>query len=461
MGFSKAYLARGEQGSNLLTLHQMTQAARVVVLAAGQGKRMNSALPKVLHKVCGRPMIGWVLETALEIEPERVIVVVGCGREEVQAAVSAEFPDAPISFVVQEEQLGTAHAVECAAAELEGFDGTVVVMCGDMPLLRSEGLSALLESRGESGDMSMLTTYASDPTGYGRIVRGEDDRFERIVEERDASDDERVIPEINLAVYAFGAADLLSCLERVDGQNAQGERYLTDIAGMYVADGRSVAVVEIEDAEEGAGVNSLADLAEVRWGVQLRVLESHLNNGVEIEDPATTYIDHGAEIGAGTVIFPCTVIRSGVRVGADCEVGPFTHLREGTVMEDGAQVGNFTECKKSTIGEGSKAKHLSYLGDTVVGKGANIGAGTIFANYDGEAKHQTVVGDGAFVGSGTTIVAPNQIGKGATTGAGAVVTRSARVGDGEVWVGVPARRLEKTQSQEGGDESPEEGSTEE
>ena len=422
---------------------------------------MRSALPKVLHPVCGRPMIGWVLEAALELEPERVIVVVGHGREEVQAAISAEFPEAPISFVVQEEQLGTGHAVECAAEELEGFEGSVVVLCGDTPLLRSEGLRALIEARGENGDMSMLTIYASDPTGYGRIVRGEDDRFERIVEERDASDEERSIPEINLAVYAFGASDLLSYLGRVESQNDQGERYLTDVAGMYVEDGRSVGTVELEDAEEGVGVNSLADLAEVRWGVQLRVLQMHLNNGVEIEDPATTYIDHGAEIGAGTVVFPCTVIRGGVRVGEGCEVGPFTHLREGTVLKDGAQVGNFTECKKSTLGEGTKAKHLSYLGDTVVGKGANIGAGTIFANYDGKAKHQTIVGDGAFIGSGTTVVAPNEIGAGATTGAGAVVTRSARIGDGEVWVGVPARQLENARSHEDGDESPAEGTTEE
>jgi len=397
---------------------------------------MHSALPKVLHPVCGRPMIGWVLETALELDPER-------------------------AFVVQEEQLGTGHAVECAAAELEGFDGPVVVLYGDMPLLRPEGLTALLEARGESGDMSMLSTYSGDPTGYGRIIRDEGQNFERIVEEGDASAEERRIPEINLGVYAFGGTDLLSYLGRVESQNAQGENYLTDVPGLYAAEGRSVRIVELEDAEEGAGVNSLADLAEVRWGVQLRVLEAHLGNGVQIEDPATTYIDHGAEIGEGTVIFPCTVIRGGVRVGAGCEVGPFTHLREGTVLEDGAQVGNFTECKKSTIGEGSKAKHLSYLGDTVVGKGVNIGAGTIFANYDGKAKHQTIVGDGAFVGSGTIVVAPNEIGAGSTTGAGAVVTRSAKVGDDEVWIGVPARQLENAHSHEGGDENPVEGTTEE
>jgi bifunctional UDP-N-acetylglucosamine pyrophosphorylase/glucosamine-1-phosphate N-acetyltransferase len=406
-------------------------------------------------------MIGWVLETALELDPERVIIVVGHGREEVEAAVRAEFPEAPITFVVQAEQLGTGHAVECAAEELEGFDGPVVVLCGDTPLLRSEGLKGLLDVRESSGDVSMLTAYVSDPTGYGRIVRGEEDDFERIVEERDATEDERRISEINLGVYAFGAGDLMSYLGRVESQNAQGERYLTDVLGMYAADGREVEIVELEDAEEAAGVNSLSDLAEVRWGVQLRVLEGHLNNGVQIEDPATTYIDHGAQIGAGTVIFPCTVIRAGVRVGAGCEVGPFTHLRVGTVLKDGAQVGNFTECKKSTIGEGSKAKHLSYLGDTVIGKGVNIGAGTIFANYDGVAKHQTIVGDGAFVGSGTTVVAPNEIGAGATTGAGAVVTRSARVGDGEVWVGVPARQLKNASSQEDGGESPKEGTKEE
>lgn len=422
---------------------------------------MRSALPKVLHPICGRAMIGWVVETALELEPERVIVVVGHGREEVEASVRAEFPDAPIVFVVQEEQLGTGHAVECAAAELEGFDGPVVVLCGDMPLLRSEGLAALLDAQAETGDMAVLTGFVRDPTGYGRIVRAEEGEFERIVEERDASAEERLIPEINTAVYAFGGGDLMGYLGRVGDQNAQGERYLTDVPGLYAAEGREVAIVELDDADEGLGVNSLADLAEVRWGVQLRVLEAHLGRGVKIEDPATTYIDHGVEIGAGTVVFPCTVIRVGVRVGAGCEVGPFTHLREGTVLEDGAQVGNFTECKNSTIGEGSKAKHLSYLGDTLVGKGVNIGAGTIFANYDGTHKHQTVVGDGAFIGSGTTIVAPNTIGAGAITGAGAVVTRSARVADGEVWVGVPARALEKTHTEETGSASSAEVTTEE
>ena len=439
----------------------MAQAARVVVLAAGQGKRMHSALPKVLPPICGRPMIGWVLETALALDPERVIVVVGHGREEVEAHVRAEFPDAPIGFVVQEEQLGTGHAVECASAELEGFDGPVLVLCGDTPLLKHEGLQALLAARESRDAVSMLSAYVPDPTGYGRIVRDEEDAFARIVEERDASSDERRIAEINLGVYAFGAADLLAYLARVGDQNAQGERYLTDVLGMYTEEGRVVEVVELEDAEEAAGVNSLADLAEVRWGVQLRVLEQHLANGVHIEDPATTYIDHGVEIGPGSVIFPCTVIRKGVSVGADCEVGPFTHLRVGTTLEDGAQVGNFTECKKSTVGRGSKAKHLSYLGDTVIGEGANIGAGTIFANYDGVNKHRTVVGDGAFVGSGTTVVAPNEIGAGATTGAGAVVTRSAGVGDGEVWVGVPARKIGGASPQEEGGEAPKEGTTEE
>jgi bifunctional UDP-N-acetylglucosamine pyrophosphorylase/glucosamine-1-phosphate N-acetyltransferase len=431
----------------------MTQAVRVVVLAAGQGKRMHSALPKVLHPVCGRPMLGWVLEAALELEPERVIVVVGHGRDEVQAAALKEFPEAPISFVVQEEQLGTGHAVECAAEELKGFEGAVVVLCGDMPLLRTESLAALLEAR-SAEDMAMLTSFTDSPTGYGRIVRGEEGELLRIVEERDASAEERLIPEINSGVYAFGCAELLTYLGRVESQNDQGERYLTDVPGMYAAEGRGVELVELLDADEGAGVNSLADLAEVRWGVQLRILEQHLSSGVHIEDPATTYIDHGVEIGSGTAILPCTVLRGGVRVGSNCEVGPFTHLREGTVLEDGAQVGNFTECKKSTIGAGSKAKHLSYLGDAVIGKGVNIGAGTIFANYDGVAKHKTLVGDGAFVGSGTTIVAPNEIGAGATTGAGAVVTRSAKIGDGEVWIGVPARKLESGNTQGNGGESP-------
>jgi bifunctional UDP-N-acetylglucosamine pyrophosphorylase/glucosamine-1-phosphate N-acetyltransferase len=232
-------------------------------------------------------------------------------------------------------------------------------------------------------------------------------------------------------------------LAALRNDNKQREFYITDLAGIARQAGRPVAPVILDDADEAAGVNSLAQLAEARWAVQMRILERHLANGVQIEDPATTYIDHGVEIGAGAEILPCTVIRAGVRIAAGAHVGPFVHLREGTVLEEGAKVGNFTEVKKSTIGPGAKANHLSYIGDATIGAKANIGAGTIFANYDGKLKHKSTVGAGAFVGSGSIIVAPNDVPARATTGAGAVLTRSARMGEGETWVGLPARKLER------------------
>ena len=293
----------------------------------------------------------------------------------------------------------------------------------------------------------MLTSCPDDPRGFGRVVRDEQgSTVRRIVEDKDATPEERSIPEVNLGVYAFDGAALLELLPRLQSNNRQGELYLTDVVGMLVEAAKPVHAIELESVEEGIGVNSLADLAEARWVLQERILQAHLDNGVYIEDPASTYIDHGVEIGEGTKILPCTVIRGGVKIGKGCEVGPFTQLRPGTVLEDGAEVGNFTECKNARLGRHSKAKHLAYLGDAVIGAETNIGAGTIFANYDGRHKHTTHVGDKAFIGSGTVIVAPNTIADNATTGAGAVVTHDAGIGKGEVWVGVPARPLRKTEA---------------
>ena len=426
----------------------MTQAGTVVILAAGQGTRMKSALPKVLHELCGKPMLGWVIDQALTLEPAKIVVVVGHGAEAVRAAVEDGPAAGRLAFVVQEPQNGTGHALQCAASEIDPAAGPVVVLYGDMPVLGPWSLAALMEAQQEAGAeaMAMLTAWPDDPSGLGRIVRTDDGAFQAIVEHKDASAEERAIGEVNLGVYAFPAAALLACLPRLDNANSQGEYYLTDVPGMFVAEGRPVAVVELEDPEEALGVNTLMQLAEARWALQVRILERHLAAGVRIEDPATTYIDAGVEIGRGTRVLPCTVIRAGVTVGEDCEVGPFTHLRSGTVLRDGAEVGNFTESKNTTLGRRTKAKHLSYLGDADVGDGCNIGAGTIFANYDGLAKHRTRVGDGAFIGSGTTIVAPNEIGAGATTGANSVVTRAARVGENEVWAGVPARHLAGAES---------------
>jgi bifunctional UDP-N-acetylglucosamine pyrophosphorylase / glucosamine-1-phosphate N-acetyltransferase len=422
----------------------MSRAGTVVILAAGQGTRMKSALPKVLHPLCGKPMISWVVDLALTLDPERILVVVGHEGDAVEEVVKAGAGAERIACVTQEPQNGTGHALQVCTEALGDDPGTVVVLYGDMPVLAPETLAALCDaSEGAGADgMALMTAFPDSPRAFGRILRDGTGRFEGIVEEKDATPHERAIPEVNIGVYAFPGRLLLEYLPKLESDNAQGEYYLTDIPVLMARDHREVATVEVEDSDETIGVNTITHLAEARWALQMRILEEHMLAGVRIEDPGSVTIDVDVEIGVGTEILPCTVIRSGVKIGAGCEVGPFTHLRVGTVLKDGAEVGNFTECKKSTLGEGTKAKHLSYIGDARIGAGANIGAGTIFANYDGLEKHQTVVGDRAFVGSGTTIVAPNQIGEDATTGAGSVITRKAKVGPGEVWAGIPAKRLE-------------------
>jgi bifunctional UDP-N-acetylglucosamine pyrophosphorylase/glucosamine-1-phosphate N-acetyltransferase len=427
----------------------------VVVLAAGKGTRMKSERPKVLHQLCGRSMLGWVLEAVLGLEPERIVLVVGHGAADVERAARAELAavgrEGCLHVVLQEPQLGTGHALQVAAPAL-GDAPRVVVTYGDMPLLRPESLTALVAAQVARGPeaTALLTALVDDPFGYGRVVRDEQGGFERIVEQKDATSEERLIDEVNLGVYCFARGPLGDMtqgdLAALRNDNSQKEFYITDLAGIARKAGRPVAPVVLDDVEEAAGVNSLAQLAEARWVVQLRILERHLANGVQIEDPSTTYIDHGVEIGVGAEILPCTVIRAGVRIAAGAHVGPFVHLREGTVLMEGSKVGNFTEVKKSTLGPGAKANHLSYIGDATIGAKANIGAGTIFANYDGKAKHKSSVGAGAFVGSGSIIVAPNTVPAGATTGAGAVLTRSARMGEGETWVGLPARKLERRSS---------------
>jgi len=421
----------------------------VVILAAGLGTRMKSPRPKVLQPLCGRPMIAWVVDQALGLEPERIVVVAGHGADDLEQALVESGQRDKVEIVIQEPQLGTGHAVQVAAPALFGGaePSTVVVLYGDMPCLDVESLRELLQAKDdlEPGASTMLTACPDDPRGFGRVLFSDrdNDRVRGIVEEKDASPEELAIDEVNLGVYAFDGPGLKDALPRLSNDNAQGELYLTDVVAMLVEKGAPVVAVELDDEGEAIGVNNLAHLAEARWVLQMRILEEHLINGVFIEDPASAWIDHGVTIGQGTRILPSTVIRSGVVIGKDCEVGPFTHLRVGTVLEEAAEVGNFTECKQSIVGAHSKAKHLSYLGDARIGARTNIGAGTIFANYDGKEKHVTVVGDGAFIGSGTIVVAPNTIGAGATTGAGAVITRGSEVEPNSVWVGVPARPLRK------------------
>lgn len=419
----------------------------MAILAAGQGTRMRSPLPKVLHPICGRSMLGWVLDAAQAVEPRRVVVVVSDqNREALEAEARAEWSGDPgaLEFVVQSPQLGTGHAVQVCSGAFADLDEdeAVLVLYGDMPALTPESLRELLEARPKGG-AAMLTAILDDPTGYGRILRDERGSVLGIVEQKDASEQQRAIRETNVGVYALSGGDLPARLDRLTNDNAQGEYYLTDLVADYVSDGVPVVPLALDDVREAAGVNTLSQLSAARSTCQERILLEHLAAGVFIEDPETTYVDVGVELGRGTRILPCTVIRRGVRVGEECEVGPFTHLRVGSVLEDRAEVGNFTETKKARLGSGTKAKHLSYLGDVSIGAGANIGAGTIVANYDGTHKHPTEIGDRAFIGSGSVLIAPTQVGEGALTGGGAVVTRGSVIPPGAVWVGVPARPLPK------------------
>ncbi|MEZ5964483.1 MAG: NTP transferase domain-containing protein [Planctomycetota bacterium] len=414
----------------------MSRPLAVVVLAAGLGKRTKVAVPKVLLPLCGRTLLDTVLDSVHELAPDRTVVVLHHHKAAVEKAI-AHRPG--LTVVDQGEPRGTGHAVQVAMETLVDFEGDIMVVYGDCPLVTTPTLGALRAARGEAG-ASLLTALPDDPSGLGRILRDVTGNIVGIREERDCSPEELDIDEINAGFYCFDSRHLAQALVGLSDDNAQGELYLTDTVAALV-EGPGVTTHTVDDAEEILGVNSLRDLAVARDVMQERILLAHLANGVIIEDPATTYIEHGVHIGHDTRVLPCTVIRTGCVVGVGCEVGPFAHLRAGARLEDGAEIGNFVEIKKSTIGRGTKAKHLSYIGDATVGAHANIGCGTITANYDGKHKHHTKIDDGAFIGSGTVLVAPSVVGKNAVTGAGAVVTRGSEVAPGEVWVGVPAKRL--------------------
>ena len=420
----------------------MSRPLAVICLAAGMGKRTKVSLPKVLLPVCGRTLAESALVAAAELQPERTVVVLHNQKDKVQAsleqALAGRFAD--LSFVDQGAPQGTGHAVQVGMEPLADFDGDVIVIYGDCPLMTAETLAELRDLRGDAA-CSALTACPDDPTGLGRILRDGDGRFVGIREQKDCSPEEAAIDEINCGFYCFDAARLRPALAALQPNNAQGEYYLTDVIADFVAQGETLPTLEADDLAEVQGVNSLADLAIVQSIMQERILLEHLGNGVLIVDPAATWIDAGVEIGRDTTLLPGTVIGRGCKVGQGCEVGPFTHLRGGTVLEDGAALGNFVEAKNAHVGPGAKAKHLAYLGDATVGAGANVGCGTITANYDGVHKHRTEIGAGAFVGSGTVLCAPAKVGDDAMTAAGAVVRPGTEIGPRELWVGVPARHL--------------------
>ncbi|MEW6746502.1 MAG: NTP transferase domain-containing protein [Planctomycetota bacterium] len=424
-----------------------TRPLAVAVLAAGHGKRLGSDRPKVLTPVLGRPSVSYVLRVARALEPQRIAVVIGRGGEEVRACLRDE---PGIEFVEQRELLGTGHAL-LQAARLLGSAGDVVVLYGDSPLVPAPLLENVVRThRAMGAQATMVTAELACPTGYGRVIRDAAGKVARIVEEKDADEAARAIREVNTGISCFRLEGLIGDLECLDDRNAQREYYLTDLFGRVRERGLVVAAVRAGGEDEVLGFNSADELAVVRELMRRRIVARHIAAGVDIPAPQTVVIDDTVEVGRDSRILPFCVMTGRIRIGSRCEVGPFSHLRDGTVLEDGAEIGNFVEVKKSRVGARTKAKHLTYLGDAEIGADANIGAGTITANYDGKKKHRTLIGDGAFIGSGTVLVAPVEIGKKAVTGAGAVVLRGRDVPPGGVVVGVPARELAPRGGEKGG-----------
>jgi bifunctional UDP-N-acetylglucosamine pyrophosphorylase/glucosamine-1-phosphate N-acetyltransferase len=416
-------------------------ALGAIILAAGQGKRLRSERPKVLADVMGRPALAYVTAAVRRLDSQRVCVVVGHGAEQVQTALKSE---AGLTFVVQQERKGTAHAALTVESAFAGFTGRILVLYGDGPLVPSPLLERVLAHHvAQQADATMVSAVLDDPTGYGRVVRTASGAVERVVEEKDADQRTRAIQEINTGLGVFESRHFFADLKRIGNANKAQEYYLTDIFEVVRARGGKVEAFIAPDGQDVLGFNSLSELSMVRRQMRQRIVERLMASGVDIVAPDLVYIEDTVEIAPGARILPFCVFSGNVRIASECEVGPFTHLRPGTVLEQHAEIGNFTEVKNSTVGPRSKAKHLTYLGDAKIGADVNIGAGTITANYDGKKKYPTVIGDKAFVGSGTVFVAPSEMGSNAMTGAGAIVTRGTKIGDGEVVVGVPARVLRK------------------
>ncbi len=441
-----------------------------ILLAAGQGTRMKSDLPKVLHPIAGRPMIWHSLEAMRQSTTEKPVVVIGHGAEKV-----TEFLGDSAVTVIQEPQLGTGHAVIQAQAVLKGKTDLVLVCYADMPLLRGETLQQLVETqKTNKGPMSMLTVISDDPRGFGRIVRNAQGTVEAIVEEYVATPEQLAIRELNVGAYCFDADWLWEALGRIEKNPRKGEYYLTDTVELAVKAGLPVQAMVMEDALEAIGINTRVHLSEVEAEMRRRINESHMLNGVTMMDPASTYIEVGVTIGKDTLLMPNTYLQGSTEIGEgnvigpnsiiqdskienrcrvlasvmegawledDVDMGPFARLRKGAHLGKGVHMGNFGEVKDSYLHAGVKMGHFSYIGNADIGSGTNIGAGTITCNYDGEKKHPTEIGEDVFIGSDTMLVAPLKVGDGARTGAGAVVTKN--VPADTLVVGMPARAIKK------------------
>jgi bifunctional UDP-N-acetylglucosamine pyrophosphorylase/glucosamine-1-phosphate N-acetyltransferase len=422
-----------------------------VILAAGQGTRMKSALYKVLHPVCGKTMVQHVLDQVSKLDLAQIVTVVGHGAEKVKSTLGETS-----EYALQSEQLGTAHAVMQAASILENKEGTTIVICGDTPLITSETMSSLLAHHQETNaKATILTAKAEDPTGYGRIVRNEEGTVEKIVEHKDANELERSITEINTGTYCFDNQELFRALSNVSNDNVQGEYYLPDVIEILKKEGKIVSAYQTASFDETLGVNDRIALSQAEKIMKQRINKEHMRNGVSLIDPDHTYISAEAVIGRDTVIYPGTMILGETVIGENCiigpnteikdcnvqnettirhsvahdseignhvAIGPFAHIRPSSSISDEVKIGNFVEVKKSTMGKGSKASHLSYIGDAEVGADVNLGCGSITVNYDGKNKFLTKIEDGAFIGCNSNLIAPVTVGKGAYVAAGSTVT---------------------------------------
>ena len=413
----------------------MTRPVAAIVLAAGRGTRMKSDLHKVLHPIAGRPMLAHLLASVDALGPHRTVVVIGDSREQVEPLVAAHGG----LVVVQQAQQGTAHAVRQAEAALADFDGDVLVLFGDVPFVTPETMRLMLARLAEVAGAAVVASRPADPKHYGRIAASADGMIEKMVEYKDASEEERALTLCNSGLMAVRSADLWPLLARVGNANAAGEYYLPDIVMIAAAEGRASAVIEVPP-DEVAGINSRAELAATEAAWQARRREAAMADGVSLMAPETVWFSHDTAIGRDSSIEPNVVFGPGVTIGAGvrirgfshiegatiaagAQIGPFARLRPGADIGEGARIGNFVEVKQARLGKGAKANHLAYLGDADIGAGANIGAGTITCNYDGFFKYETRIGEGAFIGSNTALVAPVSVGKGALVAAGSVITR--------------------------------------
>lgn len=423
-----------------------------VVLAAGQGTRMKSKLYKVLHPVCGKPMVEHVIDNIQNLDVSRIVTIVGHGAEKVKETLGEKS-----EYVLQAEQLGTAHAVQQAESILADLEGTTLVVCGDTPLIRDETLKSLVEfHQKQNAKATILTAVAENPYGYGRIIRNEKGQVSQIVEQKDASDEQQLVKEINTGTYCFDNKALFESLKLVKNENAQGEYYLPDVIEILKAQGEIVSAFTTDDFDEILGVNDRVALSQAEEIMRARINEKHMRNGVTIINPLTTHISMDAVIGSDTVIKPGVIIEGNTIIGEDCiigpnsqitnsqignrtsvqnsvvissivgedtTIGPFAHLRPDSQLGNHVKIGNFVEVKKSTLGNDTKVSHLSYIGDAEVGNDVNIGCGSITVNYDGKNKHKTIIEDRVFVGCNSNLVAPVKIGEGSFIAAGSTVTK--------------------------------------